>query len=209
MMSHLPVIPRRSRRDARSRAGFSVLELLVVVAILLILFTIYWGLAGKNTRVGERKSCAKNLQRTLIAMEIFATDHGGKFPEVPGAKTPAEALDLLLPKYTVDASAFICPASKDAELPSGVSIARQKISYAYFMGRRKGAAGELLFSDRQVDALPKTAGQAVFSATGQAPGNNHGNAGGNFLFTDGRVEWSPPRLPFSLALPPGVVLLNP
>ena len=209
MMSRSPDIPRRSRRGARFSAGFSVLELLVVVAILLILFTMYWGFAGKNTRVGERKSCAKNLQRTMIAMEIFAADHAGKFPEVPGAKAPAEALDLLLPKYTVDASAFICPASKDAELPSGVSIAKQKISYAYFMGRRKGEAAEPLFSDRQVDALPKTAGQAAFSTTGQAPGNNHGDAGGNFLFTDGRVEWSPPRLPFSLALPPGVVLLNP
>lgn len=194
---------------SRSEAGFKLLELLMVVAILLVLTAMYWNFAGRNARTSARKACAKNLQRTLIAMEIFAADHADKFPEVPGARTPAEALDGLLPKYTVDASAFTCPASKDSALPSGVSIAKQKISYAYYMGRKKSDPVEALLSDQQVDALAKTAGQFAFSTNGKAPGNNHGQSGGNLLFTDGRVEWSPPRVPFSLALPPGVVLLNP
>jgi prepilin-type processing-associated H-X9-DG protein len=193
----------------RATAGFKLLELLIVVAILLMMTAMYWNFAGRNARTSERKACAKNLQRTLIAMEIFAMDHADKFPEVPGARTSAEALDGLLPKYTVDTSAFTCPASKDSALPSGVSIARGKISYAYYMGRKKSDPVEALLSDQQVDAFAKWPGQFAFSTNGQAPGSNHGQSGGNFLFTDGRVEWSPPRVPFSLALPPGIVLLNP
>lgn len=181
----------------------------MVVAILVVLTAMYWNFAGRNTRMSQRKACAKNLQRNLIAMEIYALDHADKFPEVAGARTSAAALDGLLPKYTVDASAFICPASKDSALPSGVSIAKYRISYAYYMGRKKSDPVAVLFSDQQVDALAKAAGQFAFSTNGRAPGNNHREDGGNFLFTDGRVEWSPPRVPFSLALPPGVVLLNP
>ena len=181
----------------------------MVVAILLVITAMYWNWAGRSARVNQRKACAKNLQRNLIAMEIYATDHADKFPELPGAQTSAEALAGLLPKYTVDTSAFTCPASKDSPLPSGVSIARQKISYAYYMGRKKSDPVEALLSDKQLDALAKAAGQLAFSTNGKAPGNNHGSAGGNILFTDGRVEWSPPRVPFSLALPAGVVLLNP
>jgi len=77
------------------------------------------------------------------------------------------------------------------------------------MGRKKSDPVEALFSDQQVDTFAKAVGQFAFSTNGKAPGNNHRESGGNFLFTDGRVEWSPPRVPFSLALPPGVVLLNP
>lgn len=208
----------RSRHAANSRlpfptrtakAGFKLIELLVVVAIIFILTAMYWNFAGRSARTSQRKACAKNLQRTLIAMQIYATEHEGRFPVVAGARTSAEALDGLLPKYTVDASAFTCPASKDAALLSGVSIARQKISYAYYMGRRQSDPVDALLSDQQVDALAKAVGQFAFSTNGKAPGNNHGKSGGNFLFTDGRVEWSPPRTPFSLALPSGVVLLNP
>ena len=68
---------------------------------------------------------------------------------------------------------------------------------------------EVLMSDRQVDTLPKTAGQFVFSGTGQPPGNNHGQAGGNFLFCDGHAQPGPARAAFSLGLTQGIVLLNP
>lgn len=190
-------------------AGFSLLELLLVVGIILIVASLYWRGTSRSSQSQQRKSCEKNLQKIFIALEIFATDHGGKLPEVPGARTSGEALDGLVPRYTVDTSAFICPASQAAALPAGEAIAKRKISYAYYMGRRRSDAAEVLMSDQQVDTLAKAAGQLAFSATGVAPGNNHQQAGGNFLFGDGHTEPTPARVPFSLGLPPGVVLLNP
>ena len=209
VMCGCSILNRLPAPATRRAAGFKVLELLIVVAILFVMTAMYWNFAGRNARTSQRKACAKNLQRLLIAMEIYTVDYGGKFPEVVGAKTSAEALDRLLPRYTVDAAAFVCPASKAAAPPSGVSIAREKISYAYYMGLRKSDPTAVLLSDQQMDSLARAAGQFAFSTNGKAPANNHGAAGGNFLFTDGRVEWSPPRVPFSLALPAGVVLLNP
>ena len=55
-------------------------------------------------------------------------------------------------------------------------------------------------SDRQVNTLPKKAGDYAFSTTGKPPGNNHHKYGGNFLFGDGHMEMAPPQVPFSLPI---------
>ena len=207
MGSHLRcnfIAPGRAARQG----AFSLLELLVTVAIILILTTMYWGSNSPSRRKQQKAACQKNLLSMNIAMLIFANDHNGKFPDTAGARTSEEALDELVPRYTADTSIFICPASKDSSLPAGESIARRRISYAYYMGRRSDST-EALFSDRQVDEQAKTAGQTAFSTTGKGPGSNHGKSGGNFLFADGRVEWSPPQMAFSIVLTQGVVLLNP
>ena len=194
----------------RPPAGFSLVELLAVVAILLLLLAFYWGPStGGNRQRRTRLDCETHLQKIHMAMAIYANDHGGRFPELTGARTSEEALDVLVPRYTVDTSVFSCPGSRDAPLPSGEPFRKHKISYAYYMGRRATDAQQVLMSDRQVNTQAKAAGEYAFSTTGKPPGNNHGKLGGNFLFCDGRAESTPPRLAFSLALTQGVILLNP
>jgi len=209
---------RRSTQDSRrllyaeacSAAGFSLIELLAMAAILLLLFVLYWGTSTSDNQKREaQKDCQTHLQKIYIAMDIYATDHSGKFPEAVGARTSQEALDALVPRYTVDTAVFICPGTKDAPLAAGESFRQHRISYAYYMGRRAADSQQVLMSDQQVDTQSKSAGQYAFSSTGKPPGNNHDKLGGNFLFCDGRVEASPARVPFSLVLTQGVVLLNP
>ncbi len=195
--------------SARSRAGFMLLELLIVVAIILVLTVLYWGSGTESREHRQRAACQQNLQGIYMALKIYADQQPGRFPVVTGAQTAAEALDVLVPQYTVDTSVFVCPASKDRPLPPGESIRKHRISYAYYMGRLDAGGTEVLMSDWQVDGSSKTAGQLVFSANGQAPGNNHGNTGGNLLFTDGHADWCPPRAPGSLVFTQPVVLLNP
>ena len=92
---------------------------------------------------------------------------------------------------------------------AGQAFRDGKISYAYFMGRSVTNTEELMMSDRLIDVRPKAVGDFAFSENGKPPGNNHKTHGGNFLFVDGHVDPTPPRLPFSLVLSPDVVLLNP
>lgn len=191
-----------------ARSAFSLIELLIVAALLLVLTTLYWGSMASG-RESQKKACQQNLQKIYIALQIYAGDYAGKFPETVGAKTSEEALYVLVPRYTADTSIFICPASKDSALPEGESFRNRTISYAYYMGRKAKEAPEALMSDRQINTQSKAAGDYAFSRTGDPPGNNHSKYGGNFLFTDGHVESSPAQVPFSLALAPGVVLLNP
>jgi prepilin-type N-terminal cleavage/methylation domain-containing protein/prepilin-type processing-associated H-X9-DG protein len=207
-----PTEDSRRFRSARasSSAGFSLIELLAVAAILLLLFTLYWGPSfSKNQQRQAQMDCQTHLQKIHMALAIYANDHDGKFPELAGARTSEEALDALVPRYTVDTAEFVCPATKDPPPPPGESLRKHRISYAYYMGRHAGDSQQVLMSDEQVDTRAKAAGEDAFSSTGKPPGNNHGKLGGNLLFCDGHAESAPPRLPFSLMLTQGVVLLNP
>ena len=221
--NHMDGGPKNAPRGAKLRSSrscsqphrnpafeaFSLIELLVVMALIIVLTTMYWGANSGSRQKKVLASCQDNLQKIYIAMEIFAKDHNDKFPEKTGALRSEEPLDFLVPKYTSDTSVFICPGSKDPSLPSGEPFGKHKISYAYYMGCRFADTPEPLMSDRQVDTQSKTAGQPVFSTTGKPPGNNHDKAGGNILFSDGHVQRTPPYAAFSLVLTQGVVLLNP
>jgi prepilin-type N-terminal cleavage/methylation domain-containing protein/prepilin-type processing-associated H-X9-DG protein len=200
---------RCSTDRSRRSAGFSLIELLIVFALILILTTMYWGYQSPSRQRQQREACRKNLEKVFIALEIYARDHAGRFPESVGAFTSGEALDELVTRYTVDTAAFICPGSKDPALPAGESFRQRRISYAYYMGRAATNTQAVLMSDRQVDTRGKAAGEQVFSSTGKPPGNNHGKEGGNLLLVDGHVESAPAQLPFPVELPLGVVLLNP
>jgi prepilin-type N-terminal cleavage/methylation domain-containing protein/prepilin-type processing-associated H-X9-DG protein len=197
-----------SFRNART-AGFSLLELLVVIALIVILTTLFWGSNSGSKTKKLRLDCENNLQKIYTALEVFANEHELKFPEKSAARVSTEPLDVLVPRYASDNSIFICPASKDAPLPQGASLQKQTISYAYYMGRKSKEPGDVLMSDKQVDTQSKAAGQLVFSSSGRPPGNNHGKEGGNLLFCDGHVQHSPPNASVALSLPQNVVLLNP
>lgn len=185
------------------------MEVLLVIAIILLVFVLYWGPGQGSRQRALETSCRRNLERTFIALQIYAADHGGRFPVAAGARTSEEPLDKLVPRYTSDTAAFICPLSKDPAPPGGGSFLKGKISYAYYMGNTLSNTAAVLMSDAQADTLAKVRGQPVFSVTGEPPGNNHGKSGGNFLFGDGHVAATSARAEFPLPLEPGVVLLNP
>ena len=192
-----------------SPAGFSLVELLVTIALLLVISTLYFGFSSPNHQRSAKKSCSANLQKIFLAQEIYAHDHAGKFPVIAGAATAEVPLDLLVPRYSADRAIFICPGSKDSPLPPGESLRTNKISYAYYMGRKSSGVPSALMSDAQVNTNSKNIGDAIYSATGKPPGNNHHQFGGNILFSDGHVEQIPTNAAAALTLPEGVRLLNP
>lgn len=204
-----PICRIKDPASAGSRLAFSLIELLITVAIILILATAYYGPNNRNRQESLKRACEKNLEKIYVSMEIYANEHGGAFPVVAGARRSEEALDSLVPRYTSDTSPFICPATKDPLLPAGESFRSRTISYAYYMGCYITNGTQILMSDRQVDTQPKSTGQPVFSTTGKGPGSNHSKFGGNFLFCDGHTEMSPPVATVPLGLSANQRLLNP
>jgi type II secretory pathway pseudopilin PulG len=204
----------RSRKQllagSRAAGGFSLLELLLVLTILIILTVMMESGLTTSTRNKALANCRKNLELMYLALSIYEKDNNGAFPALKDARTPAEPLSLLVPKSTTTTEIFICPGSKDPSLPEAESFAGRKISYAYYMGRTTNDdPGAILLSDAQVDAAPKLKGQQVFSEDGRVPGNNHGKMGGNLLWRSGEVTVSRPKASRDLAYPPSVHLLNP
>ncbi len=199
----------RFRVAPRPVAGFSLIELLITLALLVVISTLYFGFSSPNYQRSARQNCQASLQKIFLAQEIYAQDHAGKYPVVADAKFSREPLALLVPRYTVDQTIFHCPGSQDAPLSADASLRTAKISYAYYQGRQRAGEPAGLMSDAQVNTNSKSLGEPVFSATGKPPGNNHHQFGGNILFTDGHVEMSQSNAAVALPLAPGVRLLNP
>ena len=131
-----------------------------------------------------------------MAMEIYANDHAGRFPEVAGARTSEEALDALVPRYTVDTAVFICPGSKDAPLPAGESFRQHKISYAYYMGRRAADAQQVLMSDQQVDTRAKARANMPFPARASRRATTTASWGATSCFAMAAPKPRRPACPF-------------
>ncbi len=189
--------------------AFSLVELLIVLALMLILYTMCFSFGSAVHQKTQKELCADNLQKLYLALQIYGNDFG-TFPANTNAQTSEAVLTALVPRYTADTALFICPGGRDSQIPSGVPLNKYKISYAYYMGRGTNEASDVvLMSDRQINNLSKNTGEQVFSLNGKTPGNNHYKYGGNLLFCDGSVQAIPSRAPFSLAFTNGIVLLNP
>lgn len=190
--------------------AFSLIELLVVLAIMLIvLFMSRDGYMRDRARK-RMKACAQNLAGQYVALQTYANDHDDWFPITTNPRSPAEPLSLLIPKYTTQTEFWICPASGDKALKPAQPFGDRRISYAYYMGwRRDAPPTSVLASDAQVDTQAKIAQQLLFSPDGKRPGNNHGAGGGNFLRTDGSLGFSPSHATNDFPLPAHIKLLNP
>ena len=176
----------------------------------MLMYFMMFGPGSKYGQSRRKAACAVNLSQMHMALSLFAAEHDGTFPVVSGATTSEAPLSELVPKYTTDTNIFICPGTGAAALPGAQPFANRRISYAYYMGlKRSDSPDAPLVSDAQVDVHAKQKGDAIFSATGKAPGNNHRGYGGNVLFLDGHVETIDTTAPRDLAIPSGAVLLNP
>ncbi len=203
------VFPRLS---TRRHLAFSLIELIVTLALLIVLVVLWHGFGSRSHQQRQKKACEKNLLNIYLALDLFARDHEGRFPAMTNARTSEEALSMLVPQYTVASDHFVCPGSKDSRVAPATPLKEVRISYVYFMGRQQGETGgvaAVLMSDRWIDLTPKTKGDPVFSTNGVAPGNNHHQYGGNFLLSDGEVRTSGATAPFALEWPSHIVPLNP
>jgi prepilin-type N-terminal cleavage/methylation domain-containing protein len=195
---------------SRVACGFSLLEMLIVLALVVFLSVMMDSQFSVASRNRAMAGCRKNLQTIYLALSIYEKDNNGTFPFLKDATNSAGPLSLLVPKCTTGTEIFICPGSGDLPLPEAESFAGRKISYACYMGRTTNDdPGAILVSDAQVDAAPKNKGQQIFSQDGRKPGNNHGKEGGNLLSRDGEVTASGPKASRDLGYPPNVRLLNP
>lgn len=183
--------------------GFSLVELLVVAAIVMIVAALAVAAYGRVRQQGDAARCLANLRAIGMAAALYSNDHEGRLPQ-SSHQGPAQAWQYVLPAYVPDRKVFRSPLSPDPGLA---------YSYAlndYLTARPYGAA-QLDFSRRHVIEAPAATmmfalvtaaygatdhfhfaesgfGPAVFSA--QVATEVIARSG-HYLFVDGHVERMP------------------
>ena len=101
------------------RKGFTLVELLIVIAIIAMLASMLLPALRNAREKAKRSVCISNLRQTGMALLMYAQDYNGNFPTFdtwhwdPGAmKNEAGRCNvgLLEPNYISDYDIFYCPS---------------------------------------------------------------------------------------------------
>jgi prepilin-type N-terminal cleavage/methylation domain-containing protein len=110
-------------KRVRARPGFTLVELLVVIAIIIVLIAIALPVFSRARERARQATCMANLQQIAMAMRMYRMDMG-HYPGPYDPVTGEGGLNALYPSYLSDRRAFICP---DDLIESGEDYVAQKV----------------------------------------------------------------------------------
>jgi prepilin-type N-terminal cleavage/methylation domain-containing protein/prepilin-type processing-associated H-X9-DG protein len=105
---------------AATAAGFTLLELLIVIAIVGVLASLLLPVVGRTQRKARETSCVSNLRQLGVGLALYADDHGGRLPFAEPLPSHPVATNpplpgiraILSPYVAASAGVFRCPEDK-------------------------------------------------------------------------------------------------
>jgi prepilin-type N-terminal cleavage/methylation domain-containing protein/prepilin-type processing-associated H-X9-DG protein len=99
----------------RQRAGFTLLELLMVIAVIGILAAILLPALARSREGARRASCAVNLSQLGLAFLMYTEENGGRFPWSGGGNN-ADCLWMIMDDHVPELAMLVCPSDSDQPL---------------------------------------------------------------------------------------------
>ncbi len=96
-----------------TRRGFTMVELVGVIGMIAILAAILFPVFAKAREAARTQSCRTNLFNIGMALRVYATEHGGRYPPKDDDLSP------LLGKYLLQQQVFVCPSAWNSDVPMG------------------------------------------------------------------------------------------
>lgn len=101
------------------QGGFTLVELLVVVAIIGILSSMLMPALARAREATRRAVCASNLRQAGMALMMYAQESDGRYPPIQPMDCFGEGAggslmfdgDAMYPEYLTDVQILICPSS--------------------------------------------------------------------------------------------------
>jgi type II secretory pathway pseudopilin PulG len=131
--------PMKTRRSA----GFTILEVLLVVFLVVILLGLLLPVIMRDPCRSQRIHCTSNLKQIGLALRMWANDHGERFPMALSAAeggTKESALqDLPLPSFLIisnelnNPQSLTCTHDKERERATEFAKLTPK-NLSYFLG---------------------------------------------------------------------------
>lgn len=104
-----------TRRRINHVTGFSLVELLVVVAVIALLVSLLLPVMGRSRELAKRSVCSGQLRQNHLGLHTYARDHLGWFiPNVWGSMAhfdwnKSKGHDRLLERYGFTLQTLSCP----------------------------------------------------------------------------------------------------
>lgn len=191
----------------RGAYGFTLIEMLVVVAIIMILMAMIMPVYETVTKRAEATHCSSNMRNLALAVGVYAEDNDGILtPARTSYGAPAvlgTSWDVLLSAYHNNDQLNLCLTDQNPTWATGTTC--YKHSYGInldvtMVGGYNGSAlcqGDIA-SPTQTILFLEILGSAralgsSYAANKLTRVDDRHNGGCNFSFVDGHVRWLRPR----------------
>jgi len=95
------------------KRGFTIAELLTVIAMIAVLAAILFPVFARAREQARARSCMMNLVNIAVALRSYAYDNDGWYPPTEDDLLP------LMPQYIDGEQGFKCPSSSYNPIPMG------------------------------------------------------------------------------------------
>jgi prepilin-type processing-associated H-X9-DG protein len=197
-------------KDSRKRraAALTLIEALVVIALLVILAGLLLPMLAKRDHRGCRIKCTSNLKQIGLSYRMWAMDHGDKIP-MAVSTNDGGALELIragnaVPIYQVmsnelsDPKILFCWENPKLVLATNWTTGFSAKNISYFIGLDAATNNPTMVlagdDHLQIRGVPVKPGLLEFTTNSPISWTaaRH-NSAGNIALADGSVQQVPPR----------------
>jgi prepilin-type N-terminal cleavage/methylation domain-containing protein/prepilin-type processing-associated H-X9-DG protein len=177
------------RRNRQTSPAFTLLELLVVVAVIALIAAILFPVLSRTREKARSAACFSNYHQIGAAVQMYATDYDGDTPPDGGSFSGVIA-DCL--PYTKNTEVFACPDDFDREKEKRPGTYRMPSLY---QGKPLNCGWPDPYSAATPPAVTRSATTTLMYEAeqdfAQAPINaTYRHSGGTqVLFFDGHTKW--------------------
>src|SRR5687767_15165489 len=109
----------------RRKHGFTLVEILIVLGIVVVLAALLFPLLGRVREKGRQATCQSNLKQLFLGVQHYIQDHDSRQPSFGNWR---ESMATYIKKSDV----FVCPSIPEAiQRPDGITETGE---YNFYIG---------------------------------------------------------------------------